>query len=88
MTNEEVLKVFLKEHKQLTIFKKHRSKAKIARPERLTTVPIRLAIMNAFHWRLSYLEHTPRHRWDTLSTKWVKLCKEFKLTGTLDYTKL
>ncbi len=80
LTNEEILKVFLKEHEVLTIFKLNLQRPNKPRNYVGTegSTKVNRALLDAFQWHSSVkgIGH-----WRNLNNKWEKLCIDFNLKG-------
>lgn len=85
MTNEEIFKVFLKKHRKLTTFKE---KVKSMRPpqnirgvDNRKDLHCKDAIYDSFVW-----DDTVEGwgYWSNLNGKWIKLCDEFNLDGSIN----
>ena len=86
MTNEHILITFLKEHGKFDTTKENFLSGFARYSWNYKTVKkgdtkVEQGIGNLFLWKAS--EEGYRY-WDNLSDKWVQLCKDFNLTGTID----
>lgn len=77
MTNEEVLKVFLKKHRKYTRFKEILKTSS----KKGKTIPISEIFWSTFIW-FKTPEGDPF--WRNLSAAWVKMSKDFNLSGMVD----
>lgn len=89
MKNEEILSIFLKNHRKLTAFKANvknlASPCNYGGNTDRRNLDCKEAIYDAFIWDLS---DDGWNYWRGLSDKWRRLCKDFELKGKIDITRL
>lgn len=78
MTNEEVLRTFLKKHKKYTSYKHHYDK-------QFKTVQVEKVIAVSFYWSHTKEGHA---YWSDINHKWKELCTHFDLNGVIYITKV
>lgn len=83
LTNEEILAIFLKEHRKYASFK--RQYDSFYTYEDSSAVKVQTAIDQNFSWERTEEGHA---FWDTLNSKWRLLVNKLKLTGTIDLDNL
>lgn len=78
LTNEEILKMFLKKKRKLTSFKKS-----------LTAVRDKSLIHNAISGAFTWMGTPEGHDyWQELNNEWVGMCKNLNITGEIKYKDL
>lgn len=86
MTNEEIIITFLKEHRKFTTAKVNflRGFSRSSwnyRTVKKGTSKVEEGVGNLFLWGNSEEGYA---YWNKLNTKWIQLCRDFNLTGTVD----
>lgn len=85
LTNEQVLALFLKQHRKYAAFKRylnnHNLHTNALRIYPNTNIPkVQLGLRTAFIWLLTKEDH---QFWEDLHKEWVKLCEDFNLEGSI-----
>lgn len=79
LTNEEMLAIFLKEHRLYSSYKRQVD----------TTFTRSMDIADILNYSLDWRLTTEGHdKWQTLHHKFQKLCEDLQITGTIDLSKL
>lgn len=79
MTNEEIVRIFLRQRRSLTAFRLNR-KNDDSYYERFTVVPIKHTLLKAFNWDCE--EKSIKH-WNKLNTELGKMCLDLEISGTV-----
>lgn len=85
LTNEQVLKAFLKKHRILTKYRYNVKHFNGGTPTPVKVVTINNPISGIFDW---YSSMGGTYLWISIDSKWIALVKHFNLEGTIDTSKI
>lgn len=84
MVNEEIIRVFLKQRRSLTAFRKNR-KSDNSYYKKYSNVPVKYAVLKAFDWNST--EKSAEH-WTKLHDDLVQMCKVLRISGEVELDKI
>lgn len=84
MTNEEVVRLFLKKHRKYSMFKRCRSND-TSRYKNIKVTEVGQAINEAFDW---FNTETDVNTWDELHYSLIDMCRDLNLSGEVEIDKI